>query len=130
MTVAVLKRESGVIACHSEKVRTQARVLRNSRAGRVEKDVVMNSCKSCGCTESQAIADAKKLGLQQEFQNGIYTCCQIAQWAQEQWSAWTQATEEDTSYRYDGSVSAELGNEEAVLVPVCCRRAVAWFRSA
>jgi hypothetical protein len=38
----------------------------------------MNGGKSCGCTASQALADAKTLGLQQEFQSGIYTCCQMA----------------------------------------------------
>jgi hypothetical protein len=38
-----------------------------------------NACKNCGCTESQVIADAKTLGLQQEYESRIYTCCQIAE---------------------------------------------------
>lgn len=40
-----------------------------------------DKCKTCGRTPSQAIADARTLGVQQEFDSGIYTCCQIAQWA-------------------------------------------------
>jgi hypothetical protein len=52
-------------------------------------------CRTCGCTESQAIADARTLGLQRELQNGLYTCCQIAAWADEQWLAWLEAAEED-----------------------------------
>ena len=76
------------------------------------------------------MADARTLGLEQEFQNGIYSCCQIAEWAQEQWSAWFQATEEDAKYRNAADVSAELRDEEAVLVPVRFRRPVPWFRRA
>jgi hypothetical protein len=53
-----------------------------------------NMCRTCGCTESLAVAHAKTLGLLQELQSGIYTCCQIAEWADEQWSAWFEATEE------------------------------------
>jgi hypothetical protein len=52
-------------------------------------------CRLCGCTESQAIADAGTLGLQREFQNGLYTCCQIAMWTDEQWLAWVEAALED-----------------------------------
>ena len=60
-------------------------------------DIMIGKCKNCGCTESQAVADAKTLGLQEEFQRGIYTCCQIAGWAHEQWSAWFEATQQDVS---------------------------------
>jgi hypothetical protein len=90
----------------------------------------MNSCNGCGCTQSQSIADAKTLGLEQEFQSGIYTCCKIAEWAQEQWSAWAQATEEDTEYRSGGSINPELATEQVGLVPVRFRRPVPWFRRA
>ncbi|MFL6446178.1 MAG: hypothetical protein ACJ746_00510 [Bryobacteraceae bacterium] len=90
----------------------------------------MSSCTGCGCTESQAIADAKTLGLQQEFENRKYTCCQIAEWADEQWSAWTEATHQDAEWRKDGRVSAELESAENALVPVRGRRPVPWFRRA
>ena len=52
-------------------------------------------CRNCGCTESQTIADAGTLGLQRELQDGLYTCCQIAAWADEQWLAWLEAAAED-----------------------------------
>jgi hypothetical protein len=42
-----------------------------------------NVCRTCGSTESQAIADARALGLLKELQNGIYTCCRIVAWADE-----------------------------------------------
>lgn len=74
------------------------------------------------------MADAKMLGFEQEFQSGIYTCCQIAHWAREQWSAWFQATAEDAKYRNDGGISPEPSDEEAVFVPVRFRRTVPWFR--
>ena len=54
-----------------------------------------NICAVCGRTKSEAIADTNALGLQQEFQAGIYTCCQIGQWADEQALAWFEAVEED-----------------------------------
>jgi hypothetical protein len=52
-------------------------------------------CRLCGCTKSQAMADAKTLGLQKELQNGLYSCCQTAAWADEQWLAWVEAALED-----------------------------------
>lgn len=52
-------------------------------------------CRNCGCTESQAIADARTLGLDREYQNGFYTCCQVVAWADEQWLAWLEAAIED-----------------------------------
>ena len=42
------------------------------------------NCKRRGHTESKITADAKTLGLLQELENGVYTCCQISQWADEQ----------------------------------------------
>jgi hypothetical protein len=35
------------------------------------------------------------LGFQEEFQGGVYTCCQVVAWADEQWLAWTEAAAED-----------------------------------
>jgi hypothetical protein len=53
-------------------------------------------CRSCGSTESQIVDDARTLGLLKELQSGIYTCCQIVVWADEQWLAWVEAAEEDS----------------------------------
>jgi hypothetical protein len=79
-----------------------------------------NLCLVCGRTESDAIADAKTLGLQQEFQAGVYTCCQIAEWADEQASAWLDAIHAD----------GDRCEPEPVLVPVRSRRAqVPWYRN-
>lgn len=86
-----------------------------------------DKCKNCGCTASQAIADAKTLGLQRELENGVYTCCQIADWAQEQWTAWMEATQQD-SERAD-QVQDPVGDEvESVFVPVRFRKPVPWRR--
>ena len=52
-------------------------------------------CSSCGSTASQILADATTLGLKRELQNGVYNCCQIVEWADEQWLAWAEAAEED-----------------------------------
>ena len=89
-----------------------------------------NICKTCGCTESQAIADAKTLGLQQELQGGIYTCCQVAEWANEQWWAWFKATQEDAEHADELTGRPEVADAEAFLVPVRFRRPVPWFRHA
>jgi hypothetical protein len=48
-------------------------------------------CRNCGCNESDAIADARTLGFQQELETRLYTCCQIVGWADEQWQAWMEA---------------------------------------
>jgi hypothetical protein len=55
----------------------------------------MNVCRFCGCTESQAMADAMVLGLNDEFERGLYSCCQLVAWADEQWLAWIDAASED-----------------------------------
>ena len=85
--------------------------------------------KTCGCTESQVIADAKTLGIQQEFESGIYTCCQVEEWAQEQWSAWVEATRQDAGQADEGMNGSELDEPEATLVPVRLRRPVPWFKN-
>jgi len=87
-------------------------------------------CRICGSTESQAIADARTLGLEQELQSGIYTCCQIAEWADEQCLAWFEASQEDDKRVNDVTRRIELSEAEAVLVPVRLRRPrVPWYRS-
>jgi hypothetical protein len=72
-------------------------------------------CRLCGCTESHAIADARTLGLQKELQNGFYTCCQIAAWADEQWLAWLEAAEEDGKSGDD--ITRPLEYDETEIVP-------------
>jgi hypothetical protein len=57
--------------------------------------MAMNICRFCGCTESQARADAMVLGLNDEFERGLYSCCQLVAWADEQWLAWIDAASED-----------------------------------
>jgi hypothetical protein len=52
-------------------------------------------CRRCGCTEALAAADARAVGSLDEFLAGIYTCCQVVQWADEQWVAWQEAACED-----------------------------------
>lgn len=52
-------------------------------------------CRRCGCNEALALADARAVGFQDEFLAGIYTCCQVVQWADEQWVAWQDAARED-----------------------------------
>jgi hypothetical protein len=89
-----------------------------------------NRCQVCGYTESQAMADARTLGLQQELQSGRYTCCQIAEWADEQRLAWLEATQADGQLGDDVSRPPELGEAEPVLLPVRLRRPpVPWFRN-
>jgi hypothetical protein len=89
-----------------------------------------NISRNCGCTESLAIAHAKALGLLQELQSGIYTCCQVAEWADEQLSAWLEATQQDGKGVDDVPARPDLGEAEASLVPARLRRGqVPWFRN-
>jgi hypothetical protein len=88
-----------------------------------------NQCMNCGRSEELVIADASSLGLLQEFQSGVYNCCQISEWADEQWLAWFQATQEDIE-RLDELTLRRLafGETGAVLVPVRFKRPqVPWY---
>ena len=90
-----------------------------------------DKCAKCGRTESQITSDVKALGLQQEFQCGVYTCCQIAAWADEQWLAWFEATQEDSSLVDNMTARAQVEEDdcEGVLVPVRLRRRqVPWYK--
>jgi len=90
---------------------------------------MIGMCTNCGRTESQAIADAKTLGLLQELQVGIYTCCQISEWADEQWSAWAEATRQDCNLAEHVITRPERTEAEPVLVPLRRRRPqVPWFK--
>ena len=89
-------------------------------------------CTICGRTESQVAGDAKTLGLLQEFQSGVYTCCQVAEWADEQWLAWFEATQEDSRLvdNMTGRAHFDDIDIEGVLVPVRLRRQqVPWYRN-
>lgn len=89
-----------------------------------------NTCTACGRTESEAIADAQSLGLEQDFQNGIYTCCQIAQWADEQSWAWFEATQPDSKCIDDVTGKPVMDETDALFVPVRLRKPqVPWYRS-
>jgi hypothetical protein len=86
-----------------------------------------DKCMKCGRAEPQVTADAETLGVLQELQSGVYTCCQISQWADEQWLAWFKATQEDQ----DVTIRPEFSEPELVLVPVRLRRQqVPWYRTA
>lgn len=85
-------------------------------------------CRECGCTESEVIADAKTIGVYEQFQSGVYTCCQITAWAYEQWSAWFEAINRDANFSNEVTANAEL-QPEAAVVPVRFRQPVPWFRN-
>jgi hypothetical protein len=90
-----------------------------------------SKCPKCGRTESQITADAKTLGLLQEFQSGVYSCCQIVEWADEQCLAWFEAAEGDSRLidNRTGRSQIDEGEDEGVLVPVRLRRQqVPWYR--
>jgi hypothetical protein len=91
---------------------------------------MVERCESCGRSASQVLTDAKALGLHQELQSGIYTCCQISQWADEQWSAWFQATGEDAIPADEMIKPPDFSATEPVLVHVRFRRPqVPWRRN-
>ena len=92
-----------------------------------------NKCTKCGRTESQITADATTLGLLEEFQSGVYSCCQIVQWADEQSLAWFEATTEDSTLadNMTGPSQVDEADSEGVLVPVRLRRRqVPWYRGS
>jgi hypothetical protein len=62
------------------------------------------------------------VGLQEELQSGVFTCCQIAEWADEQWLAWLEAAEEDGRPTDDVTKLLESDETKAALVPVRLRR--------
>ena len=80
----------------------------------------MMICRHCGCTASQAAADALVLGFQDEFDAGAYTCCQVVAWADEQWLAWAEAAAEDGKSEEEATKPLEI-TEQPVVVPVRMR---------
>jgi hypothetical protein len=90
-----------------------------------------NTCATCVHTESQAIVEAKTIGLQQEFESGIYTCCQIVEWAAEQSQAWFEATRDCRMPDGHDTKLPDSGESESLLVRIRTkRRTVPWFRSS
>jgi len=79
-------------------------------------------CRHCGCTEAQAAADARAVGLLEEFRDAVYTCCQIVQWADEQWAAWEEAATEDGKPTDEVTRPLEIRETDVSLVPVPVRR--------
>jgi hypothetical protein len=75
-------------------------------------------CRYCGCRPSQVVGGARTLGLEEELERGIYTCCQIVAWADEQWLAWAQAAEEDKKVVADLVKPLEYADQQMVLVPI------------
>jgi hypothetical protein len=56
-----------------------------------------------------------------EFLAGIYTCCQVVQWADEQWLAWEQAAREDGQAPEEVTSALEV-EPDALFVPVQVRK--------
>ncbi|MBV8811697.1 MAG: hypothetical protein JO033_23765 [Acidobacteriaceae bacterium] len=87
-----------------------------SERGKEEKDMrdnhpIINAlCRQCGCNQAQAAADARALGFEEEFASGIYTCCQVVHWADEQRLAWLNAAKQDGKIAED--VMRRLGLSE------------------
>ena len=80
----------------------------------------MTICRQCGCTASQAAADASVLGFQDEYQAGVYSCCQVVAWADEQWLAWAEAASEDGKSEEDATKPLEV-MESSGVVPIRLR---------
>jgi hypothetical protein len=56
--------------------------------------------------------------LLKELRSGIYTCCQIVVWADEQWLAWVEAAEEDGKAVDNVTSPFDSADGETVVVPV------------
>ena len=54
-------------------------------------------CPRAECNRDEAAAAALAVGLYDEFRAGTYTCCQVMQWADEQWQAWHEAEMMDST---------------------------------
>jgi len=98
------------------------KVSKRPTRGRRGEEMAMNICGFCGCTESQARADAMALGLNDEFEKGLYSCCQLVAWADEQWCAWTEAASEDGKPLDQATKPIEIHEAEPVLVRVRNKR--------
>ena len=73
-------------------------------------------CTVCGYSKSRVIADARTLGLEEDFRSGLYSCCQIACWADEQWAAWLEAMQQDQEAASARNSTVEPVDPDAALV--------------
>ena len=55
----------------------------------------MNCYQACGPRELEALADAKTVGLPEEFKCGVDGCCQISAWTDEESLACFEALQTD-----------------------------------
>jgi hypothetical protein len=84
--------------------------------------VVNRLCRYCGCSQPQAAADAQALGFEEEFASGIYNCCQVVRWADEQWLAWLNAGEQDGKIAEDVTRRLEISEPSKEFVYVRSRK--------
>ena len=89
----------------------------------MEDDQITESafCRHCGRNDSEVMAEAEALGFQDEFRDGLYSCCEIVQWAGEQWRAWLDAAKEDAQNGREAK-RPERGDLEELFLPVRARR--------
>jgi hypothetical protein len=73
-------------------------------------------CTVCEYSESRVIADTRALGFEEGFRSGSYSRCQIAQWADEQRLAWSQAIREDAEAASARNSAVDAVDQEAALV--------------
>jgi hypothetical protein len=97
-------------------------------AGREKKNmrdnqaIINKLCRHCGCNQTQAAADARVLSFEEEFASGIYTCCQVVQWADEQWLAWLEAAEQDGKMAEDVTRPLEINEPAPEFVHIRSRK--------
>jgi hypothetical protein len=80
----------------------------------------MTICRHCGCTFSQAEADAAVVGFRDEYLAGEYNCCQVVAWADEQWLAFAEAAAEDGKSEEEATKHLEI-MDSPDLVPIKLR---------
>ncbi|HEX4772754.1 MAG TPA: hypothetical protein VH351_18115 [Bryobacteraceae bacterium] len=90
----------------------------NNKADQAEANVI---CRQCGCTQALAAADARAVGYLNQFIAGTYTCCQVVEWADEQWVAWQDAASEDGKSIEEATTPLEI-EPDAQFVPVRLRK--------
>jgi hypothetical protein len=73
------------------------------------------SLRLCKGRQTQALSDAKALGFEREFEEGIYSRSQLSQWAGEQWLVWLEAAAADRK------AAEETEDSEARMVLVRAR---------
>ena len=77
--------------------------------------IVNGVCRQCGSKEADARADARAVGFRVEFLAGEYSCCQVVQWADEQWIAWQEAALEDGKVVEEAMLPLEISEQDAAV---------------